>query len=1667
MASSRIYLDALIQFQNEARSKYTDSKDQELLQEFLRERATPEETMQAAGSLKADAGKKYGSRKVGDTTIPETWISNIMGNINNFVEVGNYAMKGAPESVGLAWFAVKLTLSAIQNNYELYTFFGTGLVDITEIMIIIPHYDRLYDERSKQDWKASPVLEKMFKDIKSTYAAVLQFSFSIKRHLTAGTMARIRHGFKDFFGGSKGKFEAKINDIAVLKKKILEGSEAAFQDKSLRGLESVQTAMTSIQSVVNNIRDFQGTLEQMHQASQNRLDTITKSLEEIKATTKPRTPWDLAVQEFEKHKEALAPLKKTSEFLGAALDEKFPETCSWLFDHSAYTEWANSDASRILYLTGQQGSGKTTLLASVFEQLGEQEDEAETEFISFSCGANSTGVNKVAETVTSVCNTILYQLYELASEDEENLKLLKACNEVFSNSKSSSRKTQTQKAGEATTRATKDGGLPEFADAFGKIASLVGRKVVIILDAVSNLGPNDQMALARKLQDLVSSEHLNEAGVNVRVLVGCRSGTKFYSEIAEMGSDVATGIEIAWSIRDDMGLKLAAALREIPGLSAADQEIAKQEILDKAGPRFNYISDIAIPFVSQPFHGPISEHLKSLPGSMGDTYQEELRKMAPNYVELLRTALEWSLLPPTPTTVEEVMEAFQGIYLQASRYVDCQLFNIKLTSLSAESSDTGESDEPGFPEASHLVIKQLRDASGPFLDVTFNPYYQGHYVYLQDYNQTEAFCFQSVESGHEEDYDEAKTCARCSSALSKSNSLSLSRKQGHLKMALTLLRHLNSPLFHKRAGWTAVTEVEEPATDDAAEPIVENQDSEVKEAESIAPANENPEPVGDGQDQPKDADYDSDDSLDDEDRGEINLNTTDNYADAGENQPQIVIRARYEIQYWMHHIRQAEDLWTPEERANSSEWAALMEELDQFAVKTPEIFKAWQHAYSEPGWSETLVRRPLYVAACFGLVSWAEHLLNQGADANELCEGRNALQGAASSADRPEILKLLLEKGCDVNFVGTREISAFFLWIYTNPRLEDVQLMLEHGADASVIDGYHDSVLHNFVVQGTDPEVLEALLDYGPPERRPDINALNEAGQTPLHLLLWRREVPEPLLQKFVDRGANLDIDDKESIRPLQMASIWGELGVVKILRPGVKEVDDLDGDGDTALHQAAMGDHKECVRYLAETGADPGLANKRGRTALHDAAKHGYKNTMQVLLELGVDPHPLDNHGRSPFFDTCLGDFKEAATFILEELVKRKTPLADINKPTKRRRTPLRQAAEHGFDEIVEKLIQLAEEQNDHDSLFIDEKDTRKGMTALHRAAWRGHVACVRKLLDANANVRVKDANNRTALVLAYEQWALADHETAFEDIISLLIDKDPASASSDPELVAICAVNGSKRLLEQLRGLGTDLSRPDRFGWTPLDLAREFKRLGAEEFLKQQATWANMLPSRWAPNPHTNVLEDGLRVIHAVDKQCCISTDRPLPAGVAQYYFEVTYKSVANPGQREHPVTAIGFCTIGGSAIRFPGWPARQDAPSAKSWGYHGDDGFTFTSTSEDDRTGSTGSGDPYGPGDTVGCGVDLTSRTIWFTRNGVKLDAGFTNVQGRLFPILGFEHMVEIETNFSGPFMWKGETGDIETNAPAIEEHQEGELATSESLTILSKATNHTVETVEVIS
>lgn len=57
--------------------------------------------------------------------------------------------------------------------------------------------------------------------------------------------------------------------------------------------------------------------------------------------------------------------------------------------------------------------------------------------------------------------------------------------------------------------------------------------------------------------------------------------------------------------------------------------------------------------------------------------------------------------------------------------------------------------------------------------------------------------------------------------------------------------------------------------------------------------------------------------------------------------------------------------------------------------------------------------------------------------------------------------------------------------------------------------------------------------------------------------------------------------------------------------------------------------------------------------------------------------------------------------------------------------------------------------------------------------------------------------------------------------------------------------------------------------------------------------------------------------------------------------------------------------------------------------------------------------------------GCGIYCETNTIFFTWDGEVMDgAGFTDVRGRLFPVIRIFALVDLETNFTGPFRWSRE-------------------------------------------
>jgi ankyrin repeat protein len=292
-------------------------------------------------------------------------------------------------------------------------------------------------------------------------------------------------------------------------------------------------------------------------------------------------------------------------------------------------------------------------------------------------------------------------------------------------------------------------------------------------------------------------------------------------------------------------------------------------------------------------------------------------------------------------------------------------------------------------------------------------------------------------------------------------------------------------------------------------------------------------------------------------------------------------------------------------------------------------------------------------------------------------------------------------------------------------------------------------------------------------------------------------------------------------------------------------------------LFEAAWEDELEAMRVIIDKVTDVDDDDTRGRTAMHNAAWRGHTEVVKFLLEHGASTNKPDKHNRSPLLFATLGKSEETAKFLLDKMLEEGKTIQEINMKTKRNRTPLRQASSKGFTEIVETLLDKIDNPE-----LVNTVDTRKSRSALHCASFRAKSAVVALLLKKGADSDLKDKDGKTALQLCHEEWAIQG-TSLFEDTLSLLIDHDPATAAKDSLLTATAAVNGSKKILEKLAASKADLDQIDRYGWTPLLLARQFRHSEAEAFLGRMTQ-----PTKWDTSTVdenvVTVFDEGLGLEH-----------------------------------------------------------------------------------------------------------------------------------------------------------------------------------------------------------
>ena len=97
--------------------------------------------------------------------------------------------------------------------------------------------------------------------------------------------------------------------------------------------------------------------------------------------------------------------------------------------------------------------------------------------------------------------------------------------------------------------------------------------------------------------------------------------------------------------------------------------------------------------------------------------------------------------------------------------------------------------------------------------------------------------------------------------------------------------------------------------------------------------------------------------------------------------------------------------------------------------------------------------------------------------------------------------------------------------------VENVRLLIDHGADVNALDYSHSTPLHMASSQGVLGAV-QLLIRHGA-----DVNAQNETNLTPLHRASLLGDVQ--IVQLLIDHGADVTAKDWIHKTPLHFASSW------------------------------------------------------------------------------------------------------------------------------------------------------------------------------------------------------------------------------------------------------------------------------------------------------------------------------------------------------------------------------------------------------------------------------------------------------------------------------------------------------------------------------------------------
>jgi serine/threonine-protein phosphatase 6 regulatory ankyrin repeat subunit B len=488
-------------------------------------------------------------------------------------------------------------------------------------------------------------------------------------------------------------------------------------------------------------------------------------------------------------------------------------------------------------------------------------------------------------------------------------------------------------------------------------------------------------------------------------------------------------------------------------------------------------------------------------------------------------------------------------------------------------------------------------------------------------------------------------------------------------------------------------------------------------------------------------------------------------------------------------------------------------------------------------------RTALTVASWNGHASIVRLLLENGADIQNL-----DMNGAACN-QHDKVMGLLLQHGarCDGadeqtrQFYGsasqhirsfTDDTNRYFPdryspihWCAQSGNARITKLLLDNQAyiNSKTVDGNTPLIL---AARNGHAEVVDLLL-----QRHPDVDHKNCYMETAMHKACKMGFTA--IVRLLLERGACFTIADADHYERRKYDNDHRKPGYF-MSHWSLYTNGDLDGYevsiGNTAFIYALNGGHSDVVQLLLE--ADSSVLSRTSPVPLLLAAKNNSAGAVKLFLQHGVHVDSQDGSGRTALFWAAVNDSEEITSMLLSKGAR-------IDLSSKDGATPLHMAATCKSQKVLKELIvhraPLVAKTKSSDKRrgllgrFDFDSTTPKlkflgpnGSTPLHVAVRAGILQSTQILIDAGADINVKDDLGQTPFFLVAEnlntllRYEMQASEELWQ-IAELLLSRGASPNTSNQAGVTpfmVAAEDSSLELMQWLLDNRADASMQDNNG-------------------------------------------------------------------------------------------------------------------------------------------------------------------------------------------------------------------------------------------------------------